>query len=87
MNIYYVTMGYSQFRDNIKTVLNQIDENHVPVVVTRANAPDSVILSRGDYDGIVETIYLLSSPENARLLLGAVAETDGSDPTGEADRP
>ena len=35
-----------------------------------------IMLSKEDFDSMRETIYLLSSPTNARRLLGAVADAD-----------
>lgn len=70
------TVNYTQLRANLKTVLDEVNENHVPVIVTRTNAPDSVIIAREDYDGMIETMHLLSSPRNAERLIAAIAEAD-----------
>lgn len=70
------TVNYTQLRANLKSVLDGVTQNHVPVVITRNNAPDSVLISREDYDGMIETLYLLSVPRNAERLMSSIAEAD-----------
>ena len=36
----------------------------------------AVMVSRDEFEGLVETAHLLSSPENARRLLAAIKEAD-----------
>ena len=48
-----------------------------PVVITRAGHEPVVIVSKRDYDSLMETAYLLRNPANARRLLASIAELDG----------
>ena len=63
-----VTTTYSEFRQNLKKFMNQVNESHAPVYVTRTNQEDVVMLSKADYEGSQETLYLLSSSKNAERL-------------------
>jgi antitoxin YefM len=65
---------YSQFRQNLKKYMNQVNESHAPVYVTRSNQEDVVMLSKADYEGMQETLYLLSSSENAQRLYQGIKE-------------
>lgn len=52
-------------------LIEQVNEDHTPVEIVskRGNA---VLISKDDYDAMVETAYLLSSPANARRLLDSM---------------
>lgn len=69
-------VNYTTAREQFASILDKVAGDHVPCIVTRKDKPESVILSREDYDGMMETIYLLSRPENAGRLLNAVEELD-----------
>lgn len=63
-------------------LLEQVNADHEPVRIS-SKAGDAVLMSARDYDSWQETVYLLQSPENARLLMQAVgrdkARRGGSD--------
>ena len=67
---------YSNFRQNLKTHLDDVVNDQKPLYVTRANGEDVVVLSKSDYEGLQETYYLMSSPKNAERLLEAIKELD-----------
>ena len=71
---------YSQARRNLKSVFDQVCEDHEPVTITRKNGGDVVILAAGDYSSLAETAYLLRSPANARRLLEAVERDRAGQP-------
>lgn len=58
-------------RKNFFGILQQVNDDRAPVEVVskRGNA---VIISKDDYDSLVESMYLLSTPANAAAL--ALAE-------------
>jgi antitoxin YefM len=63
---------YTDFRQHLKTYLDKVRNNHMPLFVTSANDEDVVVLSKADYDSIEETFYLLKSPNNAARLLNGI---------------
>jgi antitoxin YefM len=65
-------VSYSQLRAELKSVLDEVCDNHEPVYVTRRRGGDVVILSREDYESLDETAHLLRSPANAKRLMEAV---------------
>lgn len=65
---------YSNFRQNLKSFLDNVICNHVPLFVTRTNGEDVVVLSKKDYESLTETLHLLSSPKNAERLLQGIEE-------------
>lgn len=68
---------YTAFRQNLKTFLDKVLLEHSPLVVTRANGDDVVVLSKADYESMQETFYLLRSPKNAERLLKGIREYKG----------
>lgn len=65
---------YSDFRQKLKTYLDQVSKNNSPLFVTRTKGENIVVLSESDYESIMETFYLLRSPKNAERLQHAVEQ-------------
>ena len=70
MNIY----NYTELRQNLKQVLDKVVDDCDGVVIKRRDAEDAVIMSKSHYDSLMETVYLLKSPANAKHLMNAIAE-------------
>lgn len=75
------TINYSTFRSNLASVLDKVNDDHVPVLVTRQNGKPAVILSLEDYKSFEETAYLMASPNNAQRLNQAIAEVEAGQST------
>lgn len=73
---------YTQARQNLKRVFDEVCESHEPTIITRKDGRHIVVMSLEDYRGWEETNYLLKSPENARRLLLAIEK----DRRGEYDQ-
>ena len=69
-----VITTYSNFRQNLKSFLDNVFLDHTPLFVTRTNGEDVVVLSKSDYDSLNDTLHLLSSPKNAQRLLDGLEE-------------
>lgn len=67
-------INYSELRQNLKSVLDSVCDNHETVLITRKNGGDVVILSREDYESLDETAYLLQSPVNRKRLTTALKD-------------
>jgi len=61
-------VSYSDLRQNLKSYLDKVYYDHDPLIVTRKNSENLVILSVGEYNSLLETSYLLSSKANADHL-------------------
>lgn len=69
----------TQLRANLSKLMDQVNDDHEPLIVTRAKGRPVVILSLEDYTAMDETAYLTASPANKKALLDAIAETDESE--------
>ncbi len=66
------SVSYSELRGRLKSFLDKVCDEHLPLLVKRKNGEDVVIVSKQDYVSMEETAYLLSSPKNAQRLLEAL---------------
>lgn len=66
------TMTYSESRARYAETLDAVVNDAEPVVITRAGHEPVVIVSKRDYESLLETAYLLRSPANARRLLASI---------------
>ena len=65
---------YSNFRLNLKSFLDSVLNNNTPLFVTRSKGDDVVVISKSDYESMNETLFLLSSPKNAKRLAEGIEE-------------
>jgi antitoxin YefM len=70
------TRTYTAVRNDFANTMNQVCEDHMPVIITRGNAQSVVMLSLEDYNSMQETHYLLASPKNAKRLMDSVNEIE-----------
>lgn len=73
-------VNYSVLRNNLASVLDKVNDDHAPVIVTRPNGKSAVIISLEDFKSYEETFYLMASPKNAKRLQDAITEAE----TGKA---
>lgn len=55
------SVSVNKFRDNLKSFVEQIVENHVPLKVTRRVGEDFVVISAEDWEREQETLYILQN--------------------------
>jgi antitoxin YefM len=70
------TISYTAARAKLATTMEQVCNDHAPVIITRKTQPSVVMMSLEDYQAMEETTYLLRSPENARRLLSSISELE-----------
>ena len=55
-------VGYSNFRQNLRSYMKQVNEDAETLIVTSKNVEDTVVvLSKRDYDSMQETLRVLSN--------------------------
>jgi antitoxin YefM len=69
-------ISYTAARAKLATTMEQVCNDHAPVIITRKTQPSVVMMSLEDYQAMAETTYLLRSPENARRLLSSIEELE-----------
>ena len=69
-------VSYSETRANLKAIMDRVVNDHVPIAITRQRGKPVVMVDLDDWNAMRETMYLLSTPNNARALLDSIAEAD-----------
>lgn len=69
-------MNQIPFKQLSAADLDRLEKEGGELVVMRDGHEPMVILPRSELEGLKETLYLLSSPENARILLSSIADAD-----------
>ena len=61
-------VNFSEARNHLKSVLDQVSNDVDYTVITRRDADDAVVMSLDSFNGLMETVHLLKSPANAAHL-------------------
>ncbi|WP_052075401.1 type II toxin-antitoxin system Phd/YefM family antitoxin [Pseudomonas lutea] len=67
-------LSFTQARAGLKQVMDDVCQDHEPVVITRQRGNPVVMLSLDDYNSMTETMYLLGTENNATRLRGSIAK-------------
>jgi len=67
-------LTFTQARAGLKQTMDDVCRDHEPAVITRQRGEPVVMISLEDYNGMQETLYLLSSSANARRLRESLDE-------------
>ena len=68
------TISYTNVRSNLAKKMDEVCDDHTPIIITRQKSRAVVMLSLEDYEGLEETAYLLRSPKNAERLMQSIEE-------------
>lgn len=69
------TITYTELRERLASIMEQLVANRDTVVITRRGHPDVAMLPADELSSLLETVHLLRSPKNAKRLLGALARS------------
>jgi antitoxin YefM len=64
--------SYTQARDNFVKVLEQVEQSDSIVVVQRRGHADVAMIAADELSSLLEQLYLLRSPANAKRLFAAL---------------
>jgi antitoxin YefM len=67
---------YSETRANLKAIMDRAVNDHIPIAITRQRGKPVVMIDLDDWNAIQETMYLLSTPNNARRLMESIANIE-----------
>lgn len=65
------TIYFSKARAELAGLLDKVNEDAAAVEIVRRDKPSAILLGKDEYESMMETIHLLSSPANAARLLQA----------------
>lgn len=67
-------VSYSSLRQNLKSFMDKVYHDHDPLIITRKNNENLVLLSIDEYNSLMETNYLLGNDANAEHLKKSIAQ-------------
>jgi antitoxin YefM len=67
-------VNFSEARNHLKSVLDQVVDDADYTVITRRDADDAVVMSLVQFNGLMETVHLLKSPANAAHLSKSIQQ-------------
>ncbi|MEQ1546149.1 type II toxin-antitoxin system prevent-host-death family antitoxin [Methyloglobulus sp.] len=69
-----LAISYSDLRNNLAKTIDRVNEDHLPILITRQNGKPAVLMSLEDFNAYDETAYLMASPANKKDLEEAITE-------------
>ena len=70
------SLSYSDFRSHLAEMLDRVNDDHRPILITRQKGKPAVVMSLEDFKSYEETAYLMASPRNAERLNQAIEEIE-----------
>jgi len=70
------TLSYSAIRNNLAKAIDEVTEDHAPILITRQKGASAVLIALEDFESWQETAYLMRSPVMARRLRRAVTQIE-----------
>ncbi|MDP1525012.1 MAG: type II toxin-antitoxin system prevent-host-death family antitoxin [Rhodocyclaceae bacterium] len=65
---------FSEARNNLKQVIDQVVDDVDVAVISRRDAPDAVVMSLETFNSWMETVHLLKTPANAAHLTKSIGQ-------------
>lgn len=73
------TVMFSQARQELASLLDEVSNDRAPIEIMRRDKPSAILIDKDEYEGMLETLHLMSTPANATRLMEAIANVnDGS---------
>lgn len=71
------TITFTDARNNLNKIITSIEEDNEPVVILGTKGrKDSVLISKDNYDTLIENLYILSNEKWVKSLKKGVKEID-----------
>ena len=71
-----IHVSYTDLRKRLAHYMDRANDDRDAILVTRQGAEPVVMLAQSEYEGMLETLHLRSSPANAERLDAAIAEAE-----------
>jgi len=69
-----IAANYSEFRNELKNYLDDVEFNNETLIIKRGSGKGTVLISLDEYNSIMETLHLLSSKKNAKRLFESIEQ-------------
>jgi antitoxin YefM len=76
MEIKMDIVSYTSLRQNLAGILDKVNQDRTPILVTRQNGDSAVVMSLKDFQSYEETAHLMASPKNAQRLNESITQIE-----------
>ena len=80
------TVSVNRFRDNLKSFVEQVVNQHAPIKVTRRAGEDFVVVGAEDWEREQETLYVLQNSDLMKQIADSISthtKREGYKPSAE----
>ena len=68
-------VSYSDFRQKLKSYLDKVYADNEPIIITRKNNENLVLLPMAEFNSLLETNHLMANEANSKHLLKSIRQT------------
>lgn len=68
------TVNYTEARNGLASLMRKAEEDREAIAITRNGHSSVVLMLQEDYDSLMETLHLLSTPANAQRIQQGLAD-------------
>lgn len=69
-----IAANYTEFRNELKSYLDNVESNNETLIIKRGAGKGTVMISLDEYNSLMETLHILSSRKNARRLFESIEQ-------------
>lgn len=66
------TVMFSKARDELASLLDEVADDRTAIEIMRRDKASAILIDKREYDGMMETLHLMSTPANAKRLMEAI---------------
>ena len=71
-----IHVSFTELRKRLAHYMDRANADRDAILVTRQGSEPVVMLAQSEYEGMLETLHLMSSPANAKQLNESIAQAD-----------
>jgi antitoxin YefM len=69
-----IAVNFSSLRDSLKKYCDKVYQDSEPIIITRRNNENVVLISENEYNNLMENAYIRKSPANYKRLLESIEQ-------------
>ena len=74
-----IHVSYTDLRKNLARYMDRANDDRDAILITRQGSEPVVMIAQSEWEGMLETLHLRSSPANAERLDKAIAALDAGE--------
>lgn len=71
-----IHVSFTDLRKRLAHFMDRATQDHDSILVTRQGSEPVVMIAQSEYEGMMETLHLMSSPANAKRLNESMADAE-----------